>query len=155
MRHRGVFLSAQVVGVSAVAIGLGCSTSPPQPGPTSELAVTGVAVVSGTVSNALLVPLDSFRVGGGIIEADQHALYYPGRDTVTGRDGRFTVRFERVGAGPPFVAESILVGIGAHALRAGELGPDGALRTALVRFWLKFERPPRPPYTKSVNIAVP
>ena len=121
---------------------------------TGAWALTGVVVVSGRVLNAAGVPVDSFRVSGSVAPGSG-ALYNQGVTTVTGQDGRYTLRIERSGGGPPLVPDSVLLGLGAQSLKPSDHNVDGSSRVGRREVWITFGTLTLPPAVFAVDFVVP
>ena len=122
--------------------------------PTGEWALTGVVVVTGRVLNAAGVPVDSFRVSGGVPNGGQ-ALYSQGLTTLTGADGRYSLRVERSAGAPPISPDSVIMRVGAQSLKLADRNSDGTARIVAQEVWISFGPMTLTPAVYSVDFSVP
>ena len=139
--------------VSCMILVLATACQPPAVSATGEWALTGVAVVTGRVVNTNGVPLDSFRIAGAVPQGGQ-ALYSQGVTMVSGLDGRYVLRMERSGGAPPLSPDSVAMKVTVQSLKAVDRNTDGSARTVTQDVWVAFGRPPLPPATYSVDVAI-
>lgn len=139
--------------VIPLALLVACN-SPEVNSSTAEWGLSGVAIVHGALADMSRAPLDSFRVGGGVLDGGA-GFYTADQVVLTGNDGGYAVRVERRGVSEAFAADSVRMVLNAQSLKASDRRPDGTPQTASVQVWLKFERPPRSPYSLIVNMIVP
>jgi hypothetical protein len=137
----------------ATMVSVACK-DPAESTSTADSAPTGVATVTGRVLSTSGIPLDSFRVAGGVKNGGQ-AYYSDGVTMVTGADGRFTLRLTRWMFAPPISPDSVIMGLGAQSLKPVDRNPDGSARLENVQTWITFAIPPRAAPTHIVDIIIP
>lgn len=133
-----------------------CGKTPVEPISTGEFAVTGVAIVTGTVMGVNGAPLDSFVVFGSVQTIGGREIYPVPAFSYSAANGRYSLRVQRLIAAAPFAPDSVRFLMRAESRKAGDRNADGSPRSsALVEMWLRFAKPPLAPSTVTVDLPVP